>query len=72
MPSWWWKCTAGACKALDPSLDLLVRQMRGRAMTCPEEYVCPGSGETECLCHGGFDNCCDHPDCPGNLDDRSD
>lgn len=35
---------------------------------CVNAYVCPKSGETECLCHGGFDNCCDHPECPGNLD----
>lgn len=34
---------------------------------CPEAYVCPQSGETECLCHGGFDCCCSHPDCPGNT-----
>jgi hypothetical protein len=23
--------------------------------------------EEECLFHGGFDNCCGHPKCPGNI-----
>jgi len=31
---------------------------------CPT-YVCPTSGERECPIHGGFDVCCDHPQCPG-------
>ena len=31
---------------------------------CPT-YVCTGSGELECPLHGGFDICCDRPDCPG-------
>ena len=30
-------------------------------------YVCLSSGETESLNHGGFDVCCGHPRCPGNL-----
>lgn len=29
-------------------------------------YVCPTTGETECIRCGGFDNCCEHPRCPGN------
>ena len=33
---------------------------------CDKTYVCPESGERECPVHGGFKNCCDHPDCPGN------
>lgn len=34
---------------------------------CDQAYVCPQSNDTECLVHGGFDNCCAHPDCPGNV-----
>lgn len=37
------------------------------AACCEQMYVCPTSGETECLTHGGFDNCCGHPQCPGNV-----
>lgn len=32
---------------------------------CDQMYVCPTSGEEECTVHGGFDRCCDNPDCPG-------
>jgi len=39
-----------------------------RSDCCAQAYTCPASGERECLEHGGFDNCCDHPECPGNLD----
>jgi len=32
---------------------------------CCSLYICPTSKEWECPTHGGFDVCCDHPDCPG-------
>lgn len=32
---------------------------------CDQAYVCPTSGELECAVHGGFDRCCDDPECPG-------
>jgi hypothetical protein len=35
---------------------------------CPAAYVCPTSGEVECLRHGGFDCCCADRACPGNVD----
>lgn len=37
---------------------------------CERSYICPTSGESECTVHGGFDNCCDHPDCPGNREGK--
>ncbi len=33
---------------------------------CTYTYTCPGTGSSECTVHGGFDVCCDHPECPGN------
>lgn len=39
---------------------------------CHRAYTCPSSGDRECLEHGGFDNCCKHPGCPGNLDAHND
>lgn len=40
---------------------------RAQVETC-KVYVCPQTGETECPAHGGFNNCCAHPRCPGNRD----
>lgn len=32
---------------------------------CPAAYVCPSSGEVECLTHSGFNSCCADRSCPG-------
>ena len=37
----------------------------GGTEPCRPIYFCPVSGENESPCHGGFDNCCAHPDLHG-------
>jgi hypothetical protein len=52
-----------------------VRAVRGVAVSgerfvekdVPDLYICPTTGETESRTLSGFDVCCDHPRCPGNL-----
>jgi hypothetical protein len=38
-----------------------------RALIDDDTYVCPTTGETESRTMGGFDVCCDHPECPGST-----
>lgn len=43
----------------------------GLSCCCDRVYMCPTSGEFECPLHGGFDVCCDHPNCPGTAIGRA-
>ncbi len=36
-------------------------------LCCESTYICPQSGERECVTHGGFDTCCDDPTCPSKA-----
>lgn len=49
-------------------LSMPTPKQRDTEHSAPADlYICPSSGETESLNHGGFDTCCDHPRCPGNT-----
>lgn len=37
--------------------------VNGGQRTCEPNYFCPTSGEVESSCHGGFDVCCNRPEC---------
>lgn len=50
-------------KKSEPVEPLFIPDPHG---CCSYAYLCPTTGEGECLEHAGFDACCDHPRCPGN------